>query len=63
MTPEELACGYTVNPPDDEWTEDGDYWFADEDYLLCVAGAVSIDPSMIEQDFPDAGPGFIGTLG
>jgi len=62
-TPGELAAGYKTNPPDDELDElddSFDYWSANEEFVFAVAGAWSVDPTMIHETFPDAGPGFVG---
>lgn len=67
LTQEELACGFKINLSDAELAalDDGDdgwddYWIANENFVFALAGAWSIDPSMIEEEFPDVGPGFIG---
>jgi hypothetical protein len=67
LTPEESACGFKVNLSDAELAELGDeawddYWWPDEDFVLALAGAWSIDPILVEEEFPDAAPGFIGRI-
>lgn len=37
-------------------------WFPDEDFVLDLAGAWSVNPYLIEEEFPDAGPGFVGQM-
>jgi hypothetical protein len=59
-TPEERAHGFKINPPDGQSDDDEDYWFADEDFILAVAGAWSVDPSLIGTDIVAPGPGFTG---
>jgi hypothetical protein len=66
LTPEEVACGFTINPPDDEDPpdddDDQDYWFPDENFIFELAGAWSIDPTLLDTSFPEVGPGWIVRL-
>jgi hypothetical protein len=66
-TPGEQACGFKINPSDAELAKLGDdawddYRMPDEDFVLDLAGAWSINPYLVEEEFPDAGPGFIGRM-
>jgi hypothetical protein len=59
-TPGEWAAGYTINPPDDEIDEEEGPWFPNEEFVFAVAGAWSVDPTMVHETFPDVGSGFVG---
>jgi hypothetical protein len=61
-TAEEIDCGYKPDIPLVEPYDEDDCWFVDEEFILAVAGAWSVDPSMIGTDVFVDGPGFIGRI-
>lgn len=61
-TSEELACGFRRMSAEDEPADDDDVWFADEDFVLELAGAWSLNPLSIDDDYTLIGPGHFGRM-